>query len=306
MLLFLIVYETTIIILSLISYLFSCFEYQIQVCNMADTNNNAINTTDTRTTRSIVMENGTWSSGIRTILIYTSGILQMEARRAKGLPTRRFGIMASCLALDTVAKVFENAINDPNYVLDHHRNWKLMWSKDKNGNTSTESVTVDVSGDTGLASSIKEAASTSTATGSDSAGASSFLPSFDYNNLDLSSIGESIINPIVKFLEPQVVNYPVEVLMDQHHFISICLFIFTLCLIFFFYCLIFSVVLILFKDKILGYFKNKYILMYLNLQFRFIYIEIICSALFMVLCLYYILKGLYFLSIYPISYNLNP
>ena len=62
----------------------------------------------------------------------------------------------------------------------------------------------------------------------------------------------------------------------------------------------------MYKDKILNIFKNKYILMYLNLQFKIIVIENIFLIILMLNNFYFLLMGLHFLAVFPINININP
>ena len=69
-------------------------------------------------------------------------------------------------------------------------------------------------------------------------------------------------------LKPQLVNYPIEDLMLQHHLISMVLFFIVTAIFFFFIIFLYNILLISYRNKIMNYFKNKYILIYLNFQFK--------------------------------------
>ena len=109
----------------------------------------------------------------------------------------------------------------------------------------------------------------------------------------------------MSFFQPQTVNYPVDLLMEQHQFLAIFLFLLILLLFFFLLNLAYVTTLLVFKDKILSFFKNKYLLLYLNLQFKVIYFEAFLLFILILYDFYNILNISYFLCIHPIDININ-
>lgn len=83
-------------------------------------------------------------------------------------------------------------------------------------------------------------------------------------SVQLDSIYQDILSQVLSYFQPQTVNYPVELLMDQHHYLAIFLFILILLLSIFIFILAYMAVLIIFKDKILSFITNKYLLLYLK------------------------------------------
>ena len=114
------------------------------------------------------------------------------------------------------------------------------------------------------------------------------------------------LNEIVPFfihvfkLEPVSVNYSQTLLAEQHQMLALALFILSISAIFLFLSFVFNVIVFSFRDKFKSYFKNKYILSYLNLSFKFIVLDL--SFLFMVLIynFYYIVRIAHFLVTHPI------
>lgn len=295
--LFLFIHRTTLIL--------SCFTYElllnyslffeVEPLFMVDkVNNSNSDPLPTNTNRSIVMSNGTWSSTVRSIFIYSTAAFQLHLSKAPGTGFRKVGIAATAMAVDYSGKIIENAINDPSYVRDHVRNWIMTWENNSEGNSG--SVKIDIGGDTSLQESLKSEITKNS---------NSFIPSSNGINSDISSFIDGIVQPIIKLLAPQTVNYSVDLLMDQHHFIAICLFIIVLSLLILFLILLYNMLLILYKDKILTFFKNKYILFYLNLQYKIIYLETIVIIILILNIIYYLLIGTHFLAIFPIDATIN-
>jgi hypothetical protein len=99
-----------------------------------------------------------------------------------------------------------------------------------------------------------------------------------FDDLSLDEFSETIIIKISDFLTtffaPVVVTYSNELLSNQFHNISLILFILTLILLLNFFVLLFNFTLFIFTEKLIGYFKNKYVLYYLNLNKKLIGLEI--------------------------------
>ena len=71
-------------------------------------------------------------------------------------------------------------------------------------------------------------------------------------------------------LEPVIVDYSQTLLAEQHQGLALALFILSLSAIIIFISLVFSVIFFSLRDRIKSYFKNRYILGYLNLNFKLI------------------------------------
>lgn len=190
--------------------------------------------------RKVILDNGAFSEGIRSIFIYGSAGYRAHFVRG-GTPGTKFIIMAGAIATDLFTRASLNAINDPNYIKDHVLNWKITRDALKN-----DGVHIDVSNDKEFLKKLTE----------------KFLPE-DFS-VQLDSIYQDILSQVLSYFQPQTVNYPVELLMDQHHYLAIFLFILILLLSIFIFILAYMAVLIIFKDKILSFITNKYLLLYLK------------------------------------------
>jgi hypothetical protein len=128
--------------------------------------------------------------------------------------------------------------------------------------------------------------------------------SSNFNGLDdvsnMNSYIKSIINYIISFLSPVSVDYSNALLSEQHHGIAILLFILCLCIIVLFIAFTFNVLILLFREKIMGYFTNKYILAYLNLNVRILFIEVFILSATILFFLINLTSGLHFLATHPI------
>lgn len=302
-LLFIVVFQTVVLVITLIFNILSYFYLDLgPLYVLEDHNNNNIK--DTNTNRNIYFSNDSWSSTIRSLFIYGSAGIAIHVTRASGSGFKKVGTGIGAFVADSVGKIVENTINDPSYVRAHFTNWKMMWEKDSTGHQISDTVKVDISGDSQFTNQILGEMSKA----SGSSETSSFLPSasgLDNVYEQLSSLCNDLLLPIIEALKPQPVNYPIELLMDQHHILSVSLFILTIISFVFFIIFLYNIILILYKDKILNLFNNKYILMYLNLQFKIINLENIILIIFLIHNFYYLLIGLHFLAIFPIDINMN-
>ena len=303
-LLFIIVFKITMLFITLIYNLLSCFILDLDplfILENNNNNNNNNNIMDTNNNRNIYFSNDSWSSTIRSLFIYGSAGIAIYVTRANGSGFRKIATRVGAFLADSAGKIIENAINDSSYVRSHHTNWKMMWKTDNNDQQLNDTVNIDISGDTELKmkifNEIKKTLSSSDI--------KSFLPSFDNIYEQFFSLSNDLLLSIIGALKPQQVSYSIELLMDQHHVISISLFILTIISFIFFILFLYNIILLLYKDKLLKFFKNKYILMYLNLQFKIMIIENFILNVFLLHNFYYLLKGLHFLVIYPINININ-
>ena len=230
--------------------------------------------------RKIIIDNGNWSDTIRTLFIYGSATYKVMLTR--GNPRSRVFIITGAVTADLLAKVASNVINDPTYIRAHVQNWKIT-----RNTIYPDAVDVDITQDKEFVKNISN----------------KFLPEDLSNQID--AITQEILKNILSFFQPQTVNYPVDLLMDQHHYLAIFLFLLILLLFFFILNLAYVTALLVFKDRILSYFKNKYILQFLRLQYNIMHIEFIFLIVFVLYDFYSIFKISYFLCTYPIDVNIN-
>lgn len=144
-------------------------------------------------------------------------------------------------------------------------------------------------------------ASINNTTSSNSDSTSNFLPT------DLNSYVEGLLNTIIgnlkPILEPVKVTYSNELLAEQINGIAILLFIISIIIIFLF--IIFSVnaIILIYRDRIVNYFKNKYIRAYLQLNTSIIVLEFVLISITIVYFLFTISRGLQFIARHPIFFS---
>jgi hypothetical protein len=97
-------------------------------------------------------------------------------------------------------------------------------------------------------------------------------------------------------------NFSNEVMSNQIHNLSILLWIITICLLIFFISLLINITLYIFSEKLLKYFKNKYLLIYINFNKKVIAFEIIMLSVWIFYILYILLSGLHYIAIHPIIF----
>ena len=232
----------------------------------------------------ITPEEGSWSSGIRSLFIYGTGAYRLTLLRGGGTPSARAFVLASTVGADAISRVVNNTINDPSYVRNHYENWKIMWENKTEG---TASVTVDAD----------------TVSKLTSASSNNFIKDGD----GLSDLMHVFLNRIfenIKYvLEPVQVNYSNDLLANQINDLSILLFVLAIIIFSLIIVLLFNLFMYINMDKIIQFFNNKYIKWYLTLNKKFISIEICflgCSILYF---MYTLITGIRFIAIHPIIIN---
>lgn len=123
--------------------------------------------------------------------------------------------------------------------------------------------------------------------------ASKFIGDNSGNTDNIFSIFVDIFKPI---LQPVKVAYSNELLADQIYGISIALFFLSIIIIVLFIIFCVHAIVLIYREKILNYFTNKYIKAYLNFNNRIIGLEFIFVGLTVLYFLYQLSKGLHFLA----------
>jgi hypothetical protein len=259
-------------------------------------NINSNNNNNTRSTQ-IIHNNGTWADTIRTIFIYGAAAARYTAVRTR--PGQVF-VVAAAVGTELGTRFAQNAINDPNYILEHYNNWNIIWDRDSN-----QTVRIFTN-------------SNNFPSPSDS---NNYVPpinpnfdpnsNFISNNFDSSFIEsinsqlKPIFDYIVGFLNPVTVDYPNTLLAQQIHGLAIFLFIICISIIILFIAFSFNMIILLYREKLIGYFTNKYIVAYLKLQTHIILFEIIFFFSLILYSLYNLAIGIHFIATHPIIININ-
>ena len=247
--------------------------------------------TTTNTTTSIIHNDGSFSNTIRTLFIYGSGAFRISMLRNGGSPGSRFAVIGSSIAMDYASKIANNIINDPDYI----RKYSQYWGLKQEG----EVLNIDESGDSKTNEAIKTAADTASNL------SNNFLP--DSIGSSLEELSEKIFSQILQYfssyLEPIQVSYSQDLLAAQIYHLAIVLFIITVLLSIFIIAFIFNLIIYIYSDKISSYFKNKYIVWYINLNKKIIGIELFILSSTILYSVYILSYGLHFIATHPISFN---
>lgn len=264
--------------LSLKSQLFSDI-----LCTMSSTGDN--DTSRSITSTQIIHDDGTWSNAIRTIFIYGAGALRFTAART---PTGRGFVVVSSLLGDGASRVVNNAINDPEYIKKHAASWEALWRDNTSTNLQLDPETLKKA----------EAASSN----SNNNNSSSSLTGTDFNTY-MSDAINSIIGYLKPILEPIQVNYSNELLAGQINGIAIMLFLLSIFIMILFIFFSLNAIILIYRDKIVNYFTNKYIRAYLKLNSTIIAIELFFTSLTILYFLFTLSKGLQFIARHPIIFT---
>jgi hypothetical protein len=270
-------YDFISIILSLFEIIYKFHLNNELVTSMVDNSKNIDHTTNVQ----VIHDDGSWSSGIRSLFIYGTGALRISLLKGGGTPSSKAFVVASTIGADTLVNNLLNVINDPKYIRSQVENWKTIWD----GKSDTAHIYVD--GDNASSSVLNN----------------NFIS--DGNGLnDLSNkILSFIMDICIPFLKPVNVSYSNELLATQLYGISIILFI--LCILIIILLIAFMVNLLVYinSDKIINYFNNKYIKWYVSLNKKIIRIELFYLGTTILYFMYTLSTGLHFLATHPITFN---
>lgn len=269
--------------------------YSLDVfCNMSDTNSGV----QTSTTTQIIHTNNTWADTIRTIFIYGIGSLRYVASRSAA--ARAF-VITSAVTGDLTSRVLTNVVNDPNSLQKLATNWGAIISPGSTDN-SQANVTLDQQSVTVIETKVKEISKDSSSR-AECVGDSTA----NFSSTDINSMGEEWLKCIMSYLQPILepipVNYSNELLASQIQFIAVLSFLMIIITIFLFIVFTFNAIILIYRDQIIGYFKNKYIRAYLNLQTKLIALELIFLSGWILYSLYIISVGLQFIARHPITFS---
>lgn len=252
--------------------------------HVADTNSNVNITNNTTTT--IIHDGGSWSNGIRSLIIYGAGGYRLILLRNVGYPGSRAFIIGSTIVGYALSRVLIHTINDPEYVRSHVTSWRVLW---KNFNRGEASVNVDPE-------TINKLKPSSVIN-------NKFIGGED----SLFNLSKELLNGIfdkLKFiLEPVQVPYSNEILSQQINDLSILLFILSLSIFGLIVILLLNIVLYINMDRIINFFKNKFIRGYLLLNKKFLGLEIFMLGGTILWFMYSLIKAIHFIATHPIIIN---
>lgn len=253
----------------------------VEICNMS-TNAGTTGTSNNTTNTTIIHNNGAWSEAIRHIFIYGSGALRLHSHYARGgSPASRAFIICSTIAADGLSKVLTNVINDTNYVRNHVENWKIMRGTHENEPSINIVVTSKDTETNDLLSNVS-----------------------NFNSNSIDNITEQFISKLLDFirpvLEPVIVDYSNAILAQQINVIGIILFVLSILITILICSLLFNIILLVYSDKFMNLFTNKYIRWYININKKFIGLEVFFLGATILYFMYYLSYGIHFIATHPI------
>jgi len=286
---------------SLIENLFKLLQSSELVTYMVDNSKNVEHTTNVQ----VIHSDGSWSSGIRSLFIYGTGALRISTLKGGGTPSSRAFVIATTLGADALSKAFNNAINDPKYILSHIESWKTIWD----GKSDTAHIYVEGDKET---SNIVDTIAKSNDSISNIESCTTLNNNFISfpclrSKQGIDGISNDIVTYIITILKPILVpvkvSYSNELLATQLYGISILLFILCLLIIIMLIVFIINLLIYLNTDKIINYFNNKYIKWYVSFNKKIIKIELFYLGSVILYFMYTLSSGLHFLATHPITFN---
>ena len=256
------------------------------ICNMVQSSNTDSSTpssTSTHTTNvQIINSDAGWSNSIRQIFIYGTGAFRLSLLRSGGSPGHRAFVIASTVVSDVATKALNNVINDPSYVNSHITNWRKIWKGD--------SVELHVDNDADTMNKIK--------------GLKNDIP----DGLDgLNDFSDNLLNRFIGILkpvlEPVQVDYSNAMLADQIYGISILLFVLSVLITFLLLAFMFNILILVYSDKLMNLFTNKYIRWYIVFNKKIIGIELFFLGSSILYFMYMLSYGIHFIATHPITIN---
>jgi len=280
---------------SLIENLFKLLQSSELVTYMVDNSKNVEHTTNVQ----VIHSDGSWSSGIRSLFIYGTGALRISTLKGGGTPSSRAFVIATTLGADALSKAFNNAINDPKYILSHIESWKTIWD----GISDTAHIYVEGDKET---SNIVDSIAKSNDSISNIESSTSLNNNFISFPNGIDGLSNDIVTYIISILKPILVpvkvSYSNELLATQLYGISILLFLLCLLIIIMLIVFIVNLLVYLNTDKIINYFNNKYIKWYVSFNKKIIRIELFYLGS-VILYFMYTLSSVQFLATHPITFN---
>jgi hypothetical protein len=181
------------------------------MCSMNSHNNGLINNDLANNTKSnitkttIIHDDGSWASSIRSLFVYGTGAMLLQLIRSGSTFGQRAFVMGTTFATDIALKVVTNTINDPDYVKNYYQSWKSIWK-------DNQTVHIDISKDSVTSQKLSILVdSTSTTSPASLVSTKDTTSKFFPNSNEAEELGRNIINNIFEWLrpifEPVQVNY---------------------------------------------------------------------------------------------------
>ena len=120
----------------------------------------------------------------------------------------------------------------------------------------------------------------------------------------LDDWSEQLLYKSIEFLkpvlEPVSVDYSNNILAEQIHGISILLFVMSVFIFVLIISLLWNILVLVYSEKLLNYFTNKYIRWYIIINRKLIGFEVICLGGSILYFMFNLIKGIQFIATHPI------
>lgn len=118
-----------------------------------------------------------------------------------------------------------------------------------------------------------------------------------------NQILDSVVGYLKPILEPVSVGYSNELLANQIYGISILLFIMSILIIILLLAFIINITILVYSDKLMSLFTNKYIIWYIRINKKLIGIEIVFLSVSLLYFMFNLSSGIHFIATHPIRFN---
>ena len=122
-------------------------------------------------------------------------------------------------------------------------------------------------------------------------------------NFNTDYLLDYVINHLKFIIEPVSVDYSNQLLANQIYGISIILFILSIMILILLLAFILNIVILVYSDKLMNIFSNKYIRWYIALNKKLIGIEICFLGGSLIYFMYMLSYGIHFIATHPIIIN---
>ena len=188
--------------------------------------------------RNKIQQDGTLSDTIISLIVCGTGGLLIKLSRTVSL-IQIFLILGITIAVDSLGRVAQNIINDPNYIFSHYINWRAILSGRTTANVYIDNekpkpltVSTSVTGAESIHKLGSESSNPLVGTGCLNSGNSGSTDNLEpYKNMivdiDIEKISEKIFKKIAEYLdyifEPVQLSFSTEVMSNQIQNLSILL-----------------------------------------------------------------------------------
>ena len=128
---------------------------------------------------------------------------------------------------------------------------------------------------------------------------------FSLSPNSLNEWSEFFFNKIIEIftpiLEPVPVNYSNELLATQIYGLSVLLFMLSVLVIILLLVLFINIIIVINSDKLLRFFTNKYIILYIRYNTKMISLEVTFLSLSLLYFMYNLSCGIHFIATHPIK-----